>query len=274
MLANRIILRREKMKLFNKRNLAVGIIALIIGLAAVFVMTKVFGRTSTTVTGSVTAFILNSEGKPDGVILDTGEQIRFGADTGALVASQIKVGDQITVTGYAGDKSEYGRELRAETLQIGGQTINVIHDKRKPQRPGEGDKPKNQKGEKRRQRSGDEKASTEPADADAPAAPVNADAPVPPMPAPRETLTANGTVKTILVGGHGEARGLILSDGTQIMLPKEVAEAQLTFNEQTSVSVEGEAAKSDFGTFINPTRLTVGDRTFSVNHSERRGSAK
>jgi len=31
------------------------------------------------------------------------------------------------------------------------------------------------------------------------------------------------------------------------------------------VNVEGEAAKSDFGTFIKPTKLTIGDRTFSFN---------
>lgn len=258
------------MKLFYKRNIAVGIIALALGVFAVFTIAKTFGQTSSSVIGKVTAFILNPEGKPDGAVLDTGDQVHFGAETGALVAEQIKVGDALTVTGHAGYKSDYGRELRAETLQIGGQTINVIHAKPKPPRGGgEGDKPKGPKGERRPPRPGDEKMPPPaPSNATAPIAPDNADAPVPPMPssiAPRATMMASGTIKTVLVGGRGEARGLILSDGTQVMLPKETVDAGLTFNEQTQVNAEGEAAKSDFGAFLKPTRLTIGDQTFSFN---------
>jgi len=88
---------------------------------------------------------------------------------------------------------------------------------------------------------------------------------IPPPPVPRETMTANGNVRFVLVGRGGEARGLILSDGTQVALPKEVKDSNLTFNGQTMVNVEGEAAKSEFGTFIKLTKLTIGDQTFSVN---------
>ena len=264
------------MKLFYKRNVAVGIIALALGVFAVLATAKTFGQSQTTVTGNITAFVLNPEGKPDGAVLDTGDQVRFGAETGALVAGQIKIGDQITVAGHAGSKSDYGRELRAETVQFNGQTINVIHAKPKPPRgENKGDKPKSPKGERRAPRPEDEKmpptengeASVSPPAAIDANAPNNADAPVAPpvIPAPRETLTANGTVKTVLVGGKGEARGLILSDGTQIALPKEVADKNLTFNEQTSVAVEGEAAKSEFGIFVRPVRLSIGDQTFSFN---------
>ena len=39
---------------------------------------------------------------------------------------------ELSVTGRAGSKSDYGREFHAKTLQIGGNTINVMHSKAKP----------------------------------------------------------------------------------------------------------------------------------------------
>ncbi len=248
------------MKLFNQRNIAVGIIALVIGVVAVFGLTKTFSQSTASVTGNVAAFILNPEGKVDGAILDTGDQVHFGAETGAIVVGQIKIGDALTVTGRAGDKSDYGRELRAETLQINGQTINVIRSK--PTRKGKDGK--GPKGKKPQPRGDKPEAAPQPPNAENPNSGMSENVAALPV-APRETATANGSVRFVLVGGHGEAWGLILSDGTQVKLPKEVHDANLTFNEQTSVSVEGEAAKSDFGTFIKPTRLTIGDQTFSFN---------
>jgi len=248
------------MKLFNQRNIAVGIIALVIGVFAVFGLTKTFSQSTASVTGNVAAFILNPEGKVDGAILDTGDQVRFGAETGAIVAQQIKVGDALAATGRAGYKSDYGRELRVETLQIGGQTINVIRAKPMPRGDKEGKGPK---GKKPAPRDDKPQAAPQPPNVENTNGEMSRNV-VPPV-APRETATANGNVRFVLVGGRGEARGLILSDGTQVMLPKEVHDANLTFNDKTSVSVEGEAAKSDFGRFIRPTRLTIGDQTFSFN---------
>jgi hypothetical protein len=83
--------------------------------------------------------------------------------------------------------------------------------------------------------------------------------------APRQTASASGQVRFVLVGGRGEARGLILSGGEQIALPKEVNDANLTFSQDTQISVEGESPQSDFGKFIHPTRLTIGNQTFSFN---------
>lgn len=259
------------MKLFNTRNIVVGIVALVMGVMAVFGISRAFSASTENVTGNVSAFILNPEGKVDGAILDTGDQVRFGAETGALVAQQIKVGDELSVSGRAGSKSDYGREFHAKTLQIGGNTINVMHSKGKPHGKGKGGRErrgdKGHRGEKPSPR--DENLETAPQpNAENPAGDEmreNVAQPVDPQPAARETVTANGNVRFVIVGKGGEARGLILSDGTQIALPKEVKKASVTFNEQTVVNVEGEAAKSDFGTFIKPIRLTIGDQTFSFN---------
>lgn len=259
------------MKLFYKRNIAVGIVALVIGVIAVFGISKAFSSSAESVTGNISAFVLNPDGKVDGAILDTGDQVRFGAETGALVTQQIKIGDQLVVTGRAGSKSDYGREFHAKTLQIGGNTINVMHSKAKPHGKGKGGR---ERGGDKGHRGGkpsprDEKPAAAPQpNAENPAGDEkseNVAPPVEPQLATRETVTANGNVRFVIVGKGGEARGLILSDGTQVALPKQVKGASLTFSEQTVVNVEGEAAKSDFGTFIKPIRLTIGDQTFSFN---------
>ncbi len=54
------------MKFLNTRNITVGIVALGIGILAVFGIAKAFGSSTESVTGNVAAFILNAEGKVDG----------------------------------------------------------------------------------------------------------------------------------------------------------------------------------------------------------------
>lgn len=241
------------MKIFSKSNITVSLVALVIGVFAVVGIAKVFRQSTANVSGTITAFILNPEGKVDGAILDTGDQVNFGMETGAIVSEQAKVGDAISATGHAGTKSDYGRELRAETVQIGDQTITVLHSKPKPLRDERRPKP----------RPRDDKMPPAPRDANAPK-PGDVNAP-PVVPIPMQTATASGQVRFVLVGGRGEARGLILSSGEQIALPKEVNDANLTFNQETQISVEGESAQSNFGKFIHPIRLTVGNQTFSFN---------
>lgn len=267
------------MKFISKRNIIVSLIALIIGICAVAGLGKVFHRSSVSVSGKVTTFILNPEGRVDGAILDTGDQVHFGMETGEIVTGQVKIGDTLTATGHAGTKSDYGRELRAESLQIGDQTITVLHSKPKPPRGGKGDdKPKRRPGDDRRPkpRPGDDKMPPPPPppakDGDAPKPDDMDEADVPPPPAPAQpelqaaaAANANGQVQFVLVGGRGEARGLILSGGEQIDLPREVVDAGLTFTQETQVSVEGEFAQSDFGKFIRPARITIGNQTFSFN---------
>ncbi|MET0752045.1 MAG: hypothetical protein ABWZ66_01665 [Pyrinomonadaceae bacterium] len=250
------------MKIFSKSNITVGLITLVIGVFTVVGIAKVFRQSTTSVSGTITAFILNPEGKVDGVILDTGDQLNFGMETGVIVSEKVKIGDAISATGHAGTKSDYGRELRAETLQIGDQTITVLHSK--PKSPRDERRPKPHPGD-------DKMPSPAPGDAKAPKtdnvnAPKLGDVNSPPVaPIPMQTMTANGQIRFVLVGGRGEARGLILSSGEQIALPKEVNDEGLTFNQETQISVEGESAQSDFGKFIHPTRLTIGNQTFSFN---------
>lgn len=245
------------MKIFSKSNITVGLITLVIGVFAVVGIAKVFRQSTASVSGTITAFILNPEGKVDGVILDTGDQLNFGMETGVIVSEKVKIGDAISATGHTGTKSDYGRELQAETLQIGDQTITVLHSKPKSPRDERRPKP----------RPGDDKMP--PANApkqDDVNAPKLSDVNFPPVaPIPMQTTTANGQIRFVLVGGRGEARGLILSSGEQIALPKEVNDAGLTFNQETQISVEGESAQSDFGKFIHPTRLTIENQTFSFN---------
>lgn len=256
------------MKFLNTRNIIVSIVALGIGVLAVFGIAKAFGSSTESVTGNIAAFILNAEGKVDGAILDTGDQVHFGAETGAIVTQQTKVGDALTVTGRAGYKSDYGREFHAETLQINGNTITVVRAKKaKPHGKGKEHVDKKPKGKKPLPQ--DEKPEAAPqSNVENPTGDGNSEnisQSAVPQPALRETMTANGSIRFVLVGKKGEAKGLILSDGTQITLPKEVKDANLIFNEQTTVNVEGEAAKSNFGTFIKQTKLTIGDRIFSFN---------
>lgn len=255
------------MKNFLKsRNLVIGIITLIIGVVAVVGIARVWAFQSTTVSGNIVSFVMNPEGKIDGAILDTGDQIKFGAQTGALVAAQTKIGDALSATGHAGSKGGYGRELRAESLQIGDQTVTVVNAK-----PGDRDgKPRPPKGERPRPpRDGkpeprDEQMNERPAPPDAPNAENQPEAKLPPAPE-KETAKTTSNVKFVLVGGKGEARGLILADGTQIDLPKETKDAGIAFSEATAISVEGEASKGQFGTFIRPTTLTIDNQTFSFN---------
>ena len=256
------------MKIFSKKNITVSLIALVIGVSAVFGVAKIFRQSTTSVTGNITAFILSPEGKVDGAVLDTGGQINFGMETGEIVTGQVKIGDTLTATGHAGTKSDYGRELRSESLQIGDQTITVLHSKPRP--PRDGDKPKlprpgDERGPKPRPEAGKmPPLADDPKDADAPK-PDDANALNVPPPAPMPTATVSGQVKIVLVGGRGEARGLILDSGEQIALPKEVNDSSLTFDQQTKVNAEGEAMQTDFGIFIRPTRLSIGNQTFSFN---------
>ncbi|MER3429160.1 MAG: hypothetical protein C4334_13920 [Pyrinomonas sp.] len=194
---------------------------------------------ATTTQGQIVAFILDPAGRVEGVALDNGDQVRFGAQTGEFVSSRVKVGDRLTATGRAGTRSGYGREVRATTLQVADQRVEIVPSG--PQRP---------KGPKH--------------------GPVPPPVPgagmiLPEGSALEEKATAQGTIKLVLVDGHGQARGLILSDGTQVALPRAVADAGVTLDAQTPVIVEGRAMKSDFGVRVEPARLTIGQRTFSFD---------
>ena len=243
-------------KYLNAKSITVGIITLIIGVFAVVAIARIFVFKPITVNGNVVAFMLNPEGKVDGAILNTGDQVKFGSQTGELVTSQIKIGDALSATGHAGSSSNYGREVNAESLQIGEQTITVVKGGPKPPRDPK-DKPHQPKDEKRGGPKGER-----PEPKDALKTEMNVD--VTPL-APKETVKVTAKVQFVIVGRNGEAKGLILTTGEQMNLPKEVKDASLTIDQNTDVTVEGAASKSDFGTFIKPVTLTIGGQTFSFN---------
>lgn len=244
-------------KYLNGRNITVGIITLILGILAVTAIARGLMFAQTTVSGTVVVFMLNPEGKVEGAILNTGDQVRFGLQTGELVSSQVKIGDSLSATGRAGSRSSYGRELNAESLQIGEQTITVIKGAPKPlhDRPHPPHDRKPKPGDERHEPNG---ASNPEPNADIPLAREVA-------PASKETVKAGGKVQFVIVGARGEARGLVLASGEQLRLPREVVNTGIAIDENTDVTVEGEASKSNFGTFVNPVHLTIGNQTFSFN---------
>ncbi len=246
-------------KIFNSRNIAIAVITLAIGVfAACGAANMFFGET--TVSGNVVSFILNPEGRVEGAILDTGDQVKFGAETGEVVTANVQIGSPLTATGNAGTKSDYGREFHAETLQIGDQTITIAD---KPKGP-KGDKPHPPKG-KKGPKDGEKPSPPNAEINDGKPLPPNAEnAPAATIPQP-ETATVSGTVRYVLVNKDGNPRGLILANGEQLNLGKEVEEAGLSFDTNTSVNATGEIAKSQFGTFARPKVLTIGNQTFTFN---------
>ena len=252
-------------KVLNGKNIAIGIITLALGVFVAVGIGKVWARQTTTVSGNVAAFVLNPEGKIDGAILDTGDQVKFGAQTGEIVAANVAVGGALSATGNAGTKSDYGREIHAQTLQIGDQTITVVGGKgpkddkgKRPHPPKKGEK--GEKGERP-----EPKDAPEMKDGEMPPAPPVDNNEAPPAPPVKETAKIASNVKFVVVGAKGEARGLILVDGTQINLPKEVQDAGMSFDTTTSVVVEGEVSKGNFGLFVKPNVVTINNQTFSFN---------
>ncbi|MDQ3087609.1 MAG: AEC family transporter [Acidobacteriota bacterium] len=106
--------------ILNSRNIAIGVITLALGVFVALGMGKIWAGQTTTVNGNVVSFILNPEGKVEGAILDTGDQVKFGEQTGELVASNIQIGGVLSATGDVGTKSNYGRELFGRFLHFVG----------------------------------------------------------------------------------------------------------------------------------------------------------
>ena len=261
-------------KIFSGRNIAIAIITLAIGTFVALGASKIFFNSATTVSGNVVSFILNPEGKVDGAILDTGDQIKFGAETGEVVTANLQIGSALTATGRAGTSSNYGREFRAQTLQIGDQTITIAKDRKQPK----GDR--GDRGERGGDRDGKHRPhpprdGRKPKDGERPLPPsdeMNDEKPLPPDAEMRdenapqmETATVSGNVKFVLVNKDGEPRGLILASGEQLDLGREVENAGLSFDQNTSVNATGEIAKGQFGTFVRPKVLTVGNQTFTFD---------
>jgi hypothetical protein len=289
------------MSVFSKRNLLVGIATLVIGVsvsAAIWGVPR-FMRRSSSVKSQVTAFLLDDRGEVSGLLLASGDQLRFSPQTGAIVGSQIKVGDEVTVSGHAGSKSSYGREVRVEQISANGHTIveaeagpprpHEPHDKRGPKdredrdgRPGPRESAETrgpgaaQPPPAGPQVVGEAKpAEPKAAAASDPNAKVGANAqqapalstlPVAP-PAP-EVFKAAGTIRTHLVNGRGDVDGLILSNGEQVRFSPKVGELVIAAEQgaTTQVSVEGNGVGNEHGTVIRPSQITVGSQTIALGH--------
>ncbi|MDT4897596.1 MAG: hypothetical protein QOH25_2673 [Acidobacteriota bacterium] len=257
------------MSLLSKRNLLVGVLTFILGIgafAAIWGMPK-FLKPNTTTKSQVAAYLLDERGAVNGLLLTSGDQLHFSPQTGEAVAAQIKVGDEVTATGHAGSKSNYGREVRVEQISANGRTI--IEAESGPKHPHE---PRDKRGPK----GHDERPA--PPDASAPAE-AKTESNVAPgsdagdalqtgnaQPAPPEIFKATGTVKAHLVNGHGDVDGLILSSGEQVRFSPKVGKLVIAAEQgaDTPVSVEGTAVSNERGTVIRPTLITVGNQTIAL----------
>lgn len=256
------------MSLFSKRNLLVGISTIIIGLgtfAALWGMPG-FLTPSATVKSQVAAYLLDDRGEVSGLLLTSSDQLHFSSQTGEAVAAQIKIGDEVTVTGRAGTKSNYGREIRVEQILANGHTI--IEVKSGPKRP-----------RAPRDKHGTKGSDNQPAPVDAPAqgeaktepsavqgSDTDATKAENAQPAPPEIFKAVGTIKAHLVNGHGDVNGLILSGGEQVRFSPKVGKLVVVAEQgaETQVSVEGTGVRGQNGTVIRPSQITVGNRTITL----------
>ena len=274
------------MSVFSKRNLLVAIATFVIGIgayAAIWGAPK-FLKRSTSIKSQVTAYLLDDRGEVNGLLLASGDQLHFNPRTGAAVASQIKVGDEVTAIGHAGSPSSYGREVRIEQLSANGRTI-VEAEAERSRKP----EPRDKRGPKDRvDREGQPVSPTAPAPVGteggtgaAPSEPNSASGNDPkagqtenalrmpassPAPTP-EIFKATGTVRTHLVNGHGDVEGLILSSGEQVRFSPKVGKLVVAAEQEgatAQVSVEGTGVRNERGTVIRPAQITVGNQTISL----------
>lgn len=256
------------MKYFEKKNYATVIITFVIGIVAVgaiYGLANLFDWQSPvnastfsswsdqTINGKGSKFLLDDQGKVNGLLLDSGDQLHFSPETGLAIAAVVKVGDDISATGDAGTQSNYGRAFHAKQLTANGQTFTEIKEPKKPH----GERPKPKHGERPMPPNGETP----------PTPPIEGNPPIAPLPsANQETFNTSGAIETFLVGMKGEINGLILAGGEQIRFSPKVGE-QITaagVSADSQVSVTGFGVKNEYGTVIRPNSLTIGNQTFTL----------
>ncbi|MDQ2854901.1 MAG: hypothetical protein M3R68_01120 [Acidobacteriota bacterium] len=240
-------------------------------------------RRSTSVNSQVIAYLLDDQGEVNGLLLTSGDQLHFSKQTGAVVAAQIKVGDQVTANGHAGSKSSYGREVRVEQISANGHTIVEAeaahprpHGPRAERGPGDRDDRGGRRGppDPRAEREGQPPVGSEAQPADqsrAPGSDPNATPNTNGTPVASslpEVFKAAGTIRTHLVNGHGDVDGLVLSNGEQVRFSPRVGSLIVAAEQgaTTQVSVEGNGIRNERGTVIRPTQITVGNQTIALGH--------
>ena len=77
------------------------------------------------VSGTVSHFLTNPKGDVDGLVLATGEQVKFKPHHGALILTLLgRTGGAITASGY-GARNAFGTVVAAESITVGTQTISL-----------------------------------------------------------------------------------------------------------------------------------------------------
>ena len=240
---------------------------LIVGTAVAIWGVPRFIHKNTSTKGQVAMFLLDDRGVVNGLLLSTGDQIHFSPETGEIVGSQIKIGDEVTATGHAGTQTNYGREFHCEQLALNGQTFVEVH-------AGPGPKPRHDDGPgEREQRTRIEQPVLNPTSSEPQKNPststteseqtqaVNATtAPTP------EVVKVSGTVKTHLVNGHGDVHGLILGSGEQIRVGPKVGQMVVAAEQggSNTLNIEGTVIRTERGVVIRPKYISVGNQTITL----------
>ncbi len=182
-------------RIFSKRNSVVAIATFVVGLCAVIALARGVGAFAgvqnifspeTTVKGQVTSYILDDAGAVAGLVLSSGDQLRFNRNIGEGIGESVKVGDEVAGKGRAGTSSSYGREIRVRQLTANNRTfVETAPDAPPPPRhaPGAPHAPKPpHAAPPAGQAPAAPDAASAPSAPDAPSAP-NASTPPPPAPA-------------------------------------------------------------------------------------------
>lgn len=75
-------------------------------------------------TGTVQQYLLNPEGKVEGLLLKNGLQVKFPPHLSKQLTSSIALGAEVRITGIAGTATRFGQEVRA--IQISNQHQQTI----------------------------------------------------------------------------------------------------------------------------------------------------
>ncbi len=85
---------------------------------------RALARTSLTVSGTVARFLMNPPGDVDGLVLTSGEEVRFPPHLGPTVVRALggRAGTAIAASGY-GARNAFGTTVEADSMLVGTQTI-------------------------------------------------------------------------------------------------------------------------------------------------------
>ncbi len=89
----------------------IAVMILLIGLGAIL-----WAQQAPSVTGTVQQCLLNPHGEVDGILLKDGTVVRFPPHLGTTLAGLAKPDDEVSVVGFLGPTTSYGRAIKALTI--------------------------------------------------------------------------------------------------------------------------------------------------------------